>query len=81
MDREKLLYSFNGPVPGSDRERYDSFRSRLFLAAGSEDKNSPAADIYDNARTRGQGGNRPIRLAQPCAVEDTGHSIEDERRM
>ena len=79
MDWEQLIYSFNDSDPGSQRPRYESFRSRLLLAAGSLDNNSPCTQIYSSAMTLGQ------RLISTGArgwtffVEKTGHSIHDER--
>jgi pimeloyl-ACP methyl ester carboxylesterase len=79
MDWEQLLYSYNDPDPGSQRPRYESFRSRLLLAAGSLDNNSPCTQIYSSAMTLGQ---RLISTGtNGCTffVEHTGHSIHDER--
>jgi len=79
MDWEQLIYSFNDPDPGSQRPRYESFRSRLLLAAGSLDNNSPATQIYGSAETLGQRLISTNVSGRTLFVEHTGHSIHDER--
>ena len=79
MDWEQLLYSFNDNDPGSDQPRYNSFRAHLLLAAGAADNKSPATDIYDSARTLGQSLESTKTSGRTLFLEDTGHSIHDER--
>ena len=79
MDWEQLLYSFNDKDPGSQQPRYDSFSSYLLLAAGAKDTNSPATDIYDSARTLGKSLESTKTNGSTLFVEDTGHSMHDER--
>jgi pimeloyl-ACP methyl ester carboxylesterase len=79
MDWEQLLYSFNDKDPGSAQPRYASFLSTLLLAAGANDSNSPATDIYDSARTLGQNLDSTKANGSTLFVDDTGHSMHDER--
>jgi pimeloyl-ACP methyl ester carboxylesterase len=79
MDWEQLLYSFNDNDPGSTQPRYASFLSHLLLAAGAKDNNSPATDIYDSARLLGQNLETTKANGSTLFVEDTGHSMHDER--
>jgi len=79
MDWEQLLYSFNDNDPGSQQPRYDSFRSYLLLAAGAKDNHTPATKIYDSARTLGQSLESTKTNGSTLFVEDTGHSMHDER--
>ena len=79
MDWEQLLYSFNDNDPGSQQPRYFSFHSYLLLAAGAKDTNSPATDIYDSAGFLGFGLLSTKTNGSTLFVEDTGHSMLDER--
>jgi hypothetical protein len=79
MDWEQLIYSYNDPDHGSHTPRYESFRSRLLLASGSMDNNSPSTQIYGSCLTLAQRLERTQTHGRTFFVEHTGHSIHDER--
>src|SRR5262249_10868760 len=79
MDREQLLYSYNDPDEGALKPRYRPFRSRLLLAAGALDTNSPAPQTSGRARALSRGLRSTATRGRSFFVEQTGHSIHDER--
>ncbi len=79
MDWEQLVYSYNDPDHGSVTPRYESFRSRLLLAAGAMDNNSPCTNIYGSCQTLARRLERTAARGRTFFAEHTGHSIHDER--
>ena len=79
MDWEQLIYSYNDPDHGSRAPRYESFRSRLLLASGAKDNNSPSTQIYGSCLTLARRLERTATRGRTFFALDTGHSMHDER--
>jgi pimeloyl-ACP methyl ester carboxylesterase len=73
---EVLLFSHRDPDPGGTRPRYESVRSRLFIAAGAADDFFPEF-LFTKAREVAA-AITSVRV-QTLFLTDTGHSIHNER--
>jgi hypothetical protein len=79
MDWEQLLFSYDDPDPGASAPRYTSFRSRLLLASGSLDNNSPTTQIYGSCLSIASHLGPTGASGRTLFALGTGHSIHDER--